>query len=167
MNSENIFKKIIVNDDKPITNIWMDFYLDCIKQRLANKHKLSITIINYLTLVCSTIVFIINTVGLAFKLKLEVSLLLFDVSVVLGGIEVFFRMIIILMMIMAMALNYEIRINTHKEMDELLQLLDICRSRVRKLFYFRGRDNRILDKIIKAMIILYKLANILIAIFCE
>ena len=146
----------------PIKNIWMDFFIDSFKLRMAKRQKIIIIIMNYLTLICKVTLVLINSIGLFIKWNREVSLLLFDVSVLVGGIEVYMRIIIILLMILAIFLNYEFRINSYEEMSEWLQLFDICRSRVRRLFFFKGYDNRILFRLIRAMKIIYKITNVLI-----
>ena len=168
MDAKTCFDKVIrINKNKSAKNVWMDFYLDAFKNRIAKKQKPIVTMINYLTLFCSFVVILINSIGFAYKLSPRVSMTLFDVSIFLGGIEFYMKMVIILMMFLAMALNYEIRINSYEEMSEWLLVFDICRSRLRKLFVFKGFDNQILDRVFIALKILYKLANLSIFICCK
>ena len=148
---------------KPVKNFIIDFYLDGFKSRRQRNQKISMIMFNYFTLSCLTTILIINIVVLAVNPSHRWKLILFDVSVMFGGIEMFNRMIIILLMIFGIVLNIELRINNYDESIEFLRVLEMCRSKVRQVFMSRDpNDNVILNRLVRACDIVYKLVTFVI-----
>ena len=92
---------------KPVNNFLIDFYLDGFKSRRQKNQKESLIMFNYFTLSCLITTLIINIVLLFVNPSHRWRLILVDVSVMFGGIEMFNRMIIILGMIFGIVLNIE------------------------------------------------------------
>ena len=151
---------------KPVKNFIIDFYLDGFKSRRQKNQKISMTMFNYFTLCCLITTLIVNIVVLAINPSYRWKLLLFDLSVMFGGIEMFNRMIIILLMIFGIVLNIELRISNYENAIEYLQVLEMCRSKVRQVFMSRDpNDNVILNRMVRATDFIYKIITIIFITF--
>ena len=171
MDAKTRFERLIrlnnENKYEPIKNFWIDLYLNGYLNRRSNKQKWSTSMVNYLTLICCLVVLLNYLLGVVFTIDRQVSMILFDISICLGGIEVFMKVILTLMMALAIVLNYETRIKAYKQEWESILIFAVCRSRVRKIFFFKGYDNSILQETIELMKIVYKLVNISIGFLCK
>ena len=148
---------------KPVKNFIIDSYLDGFKRRRQKNQKTSMIIFNYFTLCCLITTLIINIVVLVINPSHRWKLILVDISVMIGGIKMYNQMIIILLLIFGIVLNIEMRINSYDESIEVLQLLEMCRSKVRQVFMSRDPDeNVILNRMVRATDFVYKLVTFVI-----
>ena len=151
---------------KPVKNFIIDSYLDGFKRRRQKNQKTSMIIFNYFTLCCLITTLIINIVVLVINPSHRWKLILVDISVMIGGIKMYNQMIIILLLIFGIVLNIELRISNYENAIEYLQVLEMCRSKVRQVFMSRDpNDNVILNRMVRATDFIYKIITIIFITF--
>ena len=155
--------------NESINNFLIDYYLDCITRRHErNRIKyLIIKSINYFTLISYLVCISTHFMGFIFKLKYETKLLLFDVSMFLGGIEMYNRIMLLLALIFGVCFNIKLRLKKTKVIEEWTQLFQLIRSRVRPLFLVKGSDYTLLYKMIRAAKLTYPLITLWCILICK
>src|ERR1700761_8660886 len=148
-------KVIEINRDKVVKNFLIDFYLDGFKKRRQKREKKVIVLINYFTLISHFVCVFNYCFTYSMKLKYETRLLLFDISMFMGGIEKYQKMLIIFTCILGIALNIRLRLTVTKHVTIWNQLFEMIRSKVRPLFITKNSDNEVLNKLVKWARILY------------
>ena len=166
MNRRVTIAQIIQLDNKqkfkPVKNFLIDFYLDGFKSRRQKNQKKLNRLFNYLTLCCLITTLVINIAIPVIKPSRLWKHILFDLSVLFKGIEMYNRIIVILGMIFGIVLNVELRISNYDESIELLRMFEICRSKVRQVFMSRDPEsNQILNRLVRVTEVFYKIITIL------
>ena len=144
----------------PIKNNLIDFYLDGFKKREKKEEKLWIVLINYIT-VFSFIVCIIKYVAGFKKLSHTTKLILFDLSSLLGGIELYNRIFLVLGLVLGLITHLTLRWTTSGRHREWTQVFEYARGKVSPEFSLtRSQMIEIQPKLVKAMKVIYKTASI-------
>ena len=146
---------------KPVKNALVDFYLDGFKRRERNKQKQYITIVNYLTLL-AYIISIVKYLSYFFPSTKRTKLILFDLSLLFGGIEIYNRIYMFFALILGLVMNIELRLSTKKTTREWSQVFEMTRSRVTQVFVRAKLENDILMKMIKITSLIYKVMNMIV-----
>ena len=145
---------------EPVKNKLIDFYLDGFRRRERNKEKKSIMFINYLTIV-SYIVSIVKYLAGFIPMPYTAKLILFDMSLFFGGIEVYNRIFISLALVLGLYIHLTLRwtkSGTHREWTQVLQ---VTRSRVLHKFMRGTIQMDIIVKLVKALKVIYTILNVL------
>ena len=158
--------KLVTNQrDKNIfaTNLLIDCYINSYKKRRQNSEKKIIIFINYFTII-SNLIFIFNLcLGLVFKLKYETKLLLFDLSMFFGGIEKYNKIILIFTSILAITLNYKLRVEASEYIEQWVLIYEMMKIKTMKLF-LEKRSSRTLNNLIKSIKIIFPILSTLFII---
>ena len=145
---------------KPAKNILIDFYLDGFKRREKNKEKLLILLINYITIL-SYILCIVKYVAGFNKLSYTTKLILFDVSSLVGGIELYNRILLLLGLIAGLANHLTLRWTKCVRHREWIQMFELARGKIPQQLVIARSQIEIQIKLNKAMKLVCKMVTIL------
>ena len=135
-------KKFILN------NSLINIYLDNSAQKTAKQRKLRILLIfNYIIIIFKYVL------SLFIGFNNETNLLLYDLSILLGGIPDFNKVFIICIFVFGLCLR--LKFDLAQGMDVIIQTFDLINDRKRVLYDYN--DIEIVDKINKFSKIIYKL----------
>ena len=148
-------KVIEKNRNKSVNNFLIDFYLDGFKKRRQKQENKVIVLFNYFTLISYFIIILRFCLTYSLKLKYEIKLFIFDISMFMGGIEKYHKIIIIFCAILGIGSNIRLRMTVSKHVTDWTQLFEMIRSKVRPLFINRNSDDEVLRKLKKLARILY------------
>src|SRR5690349_18065312 len=91
---------------KPVKHFLIDRYLDGFKSRRRKTEKLSVVCFNHFTLYLYSLSIIKFLVIQAFHLDSKHKLILFDLSYLLGGLELYNRMLLVFTCLLGIIANY-------------------------------------------------------------
>ena len=144
---------------KPVNNWLIDYYLDGLNRRERRKEKSSTLFINYLITFCHVVTLTKSLVCFA-PLSLPTKLILFDVAIFFGGIELYNRILLTTAVFMGFIASIILRIKSGSTHREWTQVFEMTRSKVIHLFLSGNKQNDILIKLVRAMRVIFKLMNI-------
>ena len=148
---------------EPVNSRLINFYLDGFKRREKNKEKPLILWINYIT-VFSYIVCIVKYLAGFKNLSYTTKLILFDGSILLGGIELYNRIVILLVLNMGLVNHIVVRWSKSDRHREWTQVFEMTRSTAPHRFIkLTSQIDNLMD-LVKAMKVIYKIWNILLLV---
>lgn len=139
-----------------IQNTLIDFYLDGFRRREKNKEKLPILLINSIT-IFSYIVFLAKTVVGFNKFSNTTKLILFDVPYLLGGIEIYNRILFLLGITLGLVVHLTLHWTTSERHREWTQIFELARGKSSQQFVIEKSQIEIQPKLMKAMKVVYKM----------
>ena len=142
---------------EPVRNTLIDFYLDGFKKREKNKEKVSIWVINYL-IVFSYMVCLVKYVVGFIPMSYTAKLILFDMSLFFGGVQLYNRVFITLTWVFGLILHITLRWTKSGRHREWTQMFEVTRSKVLYRFLKGNYELDLILKLVKAM----KVINIII-----
>ena len=146
-------------DSCQIKNLLIDYYLNSFNKRQHNcENKLTICC-NYLTLFCYIICIVKYFLAFIIEFDFETNLLIFEMSVLLGGIEKYNRMLLMLSCLLGVCFNIYLRLANRHHVTEWTQVFAITRSNVRQLPHFVN-DFNTLNKLTRAIKLVYRFISL-------
>ena len=137
-------------------NVLINFYLDGFEKREKNKEKPLIVFINYIT-IFSYILCIIKYLAGFSKLSYTTKLILFDVASLVGGIELYNRILFLCGLIAGLSAQIIFRWSKSNRHREWTEMFELTRSREpHKLVKDKSQMDD-LKKLVKAMRWVYRI----------
>ena len=148
---------------EPVKNVLFDFYLDGFKRRERNKEKLLIIIVKYLILVSFIICIIKFLVGFM-PMSLSTKLILFDVPSLVGGIELYNRIVLVLGSFLGLVTHIRLNWGKSGSHKEWTHVFEISRNKVLHGFIKRRSQIDTLSQLVKVIKFFYKMWTIILLI---
>ena len=161
LRSDSIFFKC-----EPVKNILFDYYLDGFKRRETNQENLSIVIVKYVILI-SFIICIVKFIAGFMPMSSSIKLILFDVPSLLGGIELYNRIFLILSLFLGLVTHIRLNWGKSGSHKEWTQIFEISRNRFLHGFIKRRSQIDKLSHLVKVMKVIYKMWSILLFIWSK
>jgi hypothetical protein len=151
-------------NESQVNNYFVDNYLNQLRKRLENvkNHNLKgyLFVLLYLFNVFKYILL------LSVKFDYETRILLCDISLFLGGVEKYNKIIILLINVMGLSISKMFSFTQSKELMEWTQLFEMIRGNVPSLeLGFEPKEKPVVDKFRNIALNVYKILNISLLIY--
>ena len=145
---------------EPVKNILFDYYLDGFKRREEKEEKVSIVFINCI-IIFSYILCIVKYLAGFGKLSYTTKLILFDMSSLFGGIELYNRILILLCLIAGLADHSTLRWTTSGRHREWTRIFELARGQIAPDLGIASHQSEMQTKLIKAMKVIFRVVTVL------
>jgi hypothetical protein len=147
-----------------VNNYFIDNYLNQLRKRLENvknpNFKDNLFVLLYLLNVFKYILL------LSVKFDYETRILLYDISLFLGGVEKYNKIIILLINVLGLSLSKMFYLTQSKELMEWTQLFEMIRGNVPSLkLGFEQKERQVVDKFRNIALNVYKILNLSLLIY--
>ena len=154
--------KYILQGDPPQNRI-MQFYLNSFRKRLDKTESRKRLLLAHIINLCYILIIFKYGISLVIDFDYEIKLYLYDLSMILGGIERYNKIFFICVWILGLITNFKFHLSCDPNIKQLLELFDEMSAK-NKLFVNISDeyDYHIQNKVCKLTKILYKGMNIIL-----
>ena len=128
-------------------NRFIDIYLNMLNQRLGSRHNARVRLYGKLLASIYTMFISYNIICVFVEFPHEIRVLLFDISLVMGGIAKYINACFVCSFWLALAINSRLRLTARNTgIDVWTQMFTLMRTRVR--LTHKSVDKQIVDKLV-------------------
>ena len=146
-----------------MNNYFIDMYIDGFENRMNKQESFKTRLFFKVLPTILALILLKNIFCLFFDFSNETKLLLYDLSILLGGIQKFNGILVISLLTLTLFLNIKLHLGKDHKPKELVHIFKQIRGS--PTLFWKTDESKVLERVRKFASIIYKLYNITISFF--